>query len=432
MRLLRVLAGLRRVGCALLLLLAAGAAAASDAAAADAANERPRMLAAALDPGPLRERLMACAREPLQRTAFSIGHRGAPFAYPEHTRESYEAAAAQGAGLVECDLSFTADGEPVCRHSQCDLQSSTNILQTPLASTCRVPFTPADAKTGQPAQAQCCVSDITLAQFRTLCGRRDLPDAAATTVDAYLAGAGELCGTLMTHRESIALFDRLGVDMVPELKQLQVPVAAGAASTGASSAGAAHGRDIPLAAMTRADMARRLVQDYLDAGIAPGRVSPQSYLLDDIRVWLRDYPAFGARAVFLDGRIETEPGFDPRDASTWRPDMAGLKAAGVRTLAPPIPVLLTLDAEGRIVPSPYALAARAAGFRLVTWTLERSGPLAAGGGFYYASIRPAIRGDGDVYRVLDVLVQQVGISAIFSDWPATTTLYGNCMGLPRD
>jgi glycerophosphoryl diester phosphodiesterase len=34
-----------------------------------------------------------------------------------------------------------------------------------------------------------------------------------------------------------------------------------------------------------------------------------------------------------------------------------------------------------------------------------------------------------VLRVLDVLAQEVGILAIFSDWPATVTYYANCMGL---
>lgn len=109
--------------------------------------------------------------------------------------------------------------------------------------------------------------------------------------------------------------------------------------------------------------------------------------------------------------------------------MAQLRADGLRTLAPPMPVLLDLDTAGHIVPSAYALAAREADLRLVAWTFERSGPLAEGGGFYYASIRPAIRDDGDVYRVLDVLAREVGIAAIFSDWPATTTFYANCTGI---
>jgi glycerophosphoryl diester phosphodiesterase len=34
-----------------------------------------------------------------------------------------------------------------------------------------------------------------------------------------------------------------------------------------------------------------------------------------------------------------------------------------------------------------------------------------------------------MFTVLDVLARDVGILGIFSDWPATTTFYANCMGL---
>ena len=34
--------------------------------------------------------------------------------------------------------------------------------------------------------------------------------------------------------------------------------------------------------------------------------------------------------------------------------------------------------------------------------------------------------DGDVYSVVDVLVRDVGVRGIFSDWPATVTYYANC------
>lgn len=37
--------------------------------------------------------------------------------------------------------------------------------------------------------------------------------------------------------------------------------------------------------------------------------------------------------------------------------------------------------------------------------------------------------DGDVFKVLDVLAKDVGVIGVFSDWPATTTYYANCMGL---
>jgi glycerophosphoryl diester phosphodiesterase len=109
--------------------------------------------------------------------------------------------------------------------------------------------------------------------------------------------------------------------------------------------------------------------------------------------------------------------------------MEQLAAAGVRIVAPPMYVLVTLDGAGRIVPSAYARAARAAGLDIITWTLERSGLLAGGGGFYYQSIAPAIDDDGDMLVVLDVLAKDVGVIGIFSDWPGTVTYYASCMGL---
>ena len=35
--------------------------------------------------------------------------------------------------------------------------------------------------------------------------------------------------------------------------------------------------------------------------------------------------------------------------------------------------------------------------------------------------------DGDILTVIDALAQDVGIIGLFSDWPATTTFYANCM-----
>ena len=84
-------------------------------------------------PGPLQSQLQSCASGPFYSTDFSIAHRGAPLGYPEHSREGYIAAATQGAGVIECDVTFTKDLELVCRHSQCDLATSTNILQTELS-----------------------------------------------------------------------------------------------------------------------------------------------------------------------------------------------------------------------------------------------------------------------------------------------------------
>ncbi|HWO17843.1 MAG TPA: glycerophosphodiester phosphodiesterase, partial [Kofleriaceae bacterium] len=108
---------------------------------------------------------------------------------------------------------------------------------------------------------------------------------------------------------------------------------------------------------------------------------------------------------------------------------AGLAAEGVRIIAPPMWALVTLDAQQQIAPSEYANTAKAAGLDLISWTLERSGLLNTGGGYYYQSVTPAIKRDGDTFIMLDVLAKQVGVRGVFSDWAATTTYYANCMGL---
>lgn len=75
--------------------------------------------------------------------------------------------------------------------------------------------------------------------------------------------------------------------------------------------------------------------------------------------------------------------------------------------------------------------------RIVGWptrgrrrTLERSGILADGNnGFYYQTIDQAIKREGDLYKVIDVLARQVGILGVFSDWAAPVTYSANCMGI---
>ena len=101
--------------------------------------------------------------------------------FPEHTKESYLAAIKMGSGIVECDVAVTKDGELVCRHSQCDLHTTTNILVTDLATKCTQPFTP--ATDSSEASARCCTSDITLAEYKTLCGTMDASNKRATTAE---------------------------------------------------------------------------------------------------------------------------------------------------------------------------------------------------------------------------------------------------------
>lgn len=100
----------------------------------------------------------------------------------------------------------------------------------------------------------------------------------------------------------------------------------------------------------------------------------------------------------------------------------------MKILAPPLWMLVTAK-DGKIVPSVYAQEAKKAGLGLIAWSLERSGPLTSGGGYYYQSIKSITDRDGDTLALLDVLAKQIGVIGVFSDWPATTTFYANCMKL---
>jgi glycerophosphoryl diester phosphodiesterase len=105
------------------------------------------------------------------------------------------------------------------------------------------------------------------------------------------------------------------------------------------------------------------------------------------------------------------------------------KAAGINAWAPPLFVLLDLDADGRIVPSRTARAARAAGLDILAWTLERSGSVAAANNRFYRTIDSAITREGDVMEVMDVLAREAGVRGIFSDWPATVSFHAGCADL---
>ena len=142
---------------------------------------RPFYLVDKMKDGPLKQKLSQCTG-PFRKTDFSIGHRGAALQFPEHSKESYQAAARMGAGVIECDVTFTKDRQLVCRHSQCDLHTTTNILSMPaLAAKCTMPFIQADPATGRKASAKCCTSDITLAEFKTLSAKMDGSNPNAAT-----------------------------------------------------------------------------------------------------------------------------------------------------------------------------------------------------------------------------------------------------------
>jgi glycerophosphoryl diester phosphodiesterase len=375
---------------------------------------RPFYLIDAMEDGLLKSKLKSCVGNTPVSTSFSIAHRGAPLEFPEHTVQSNKAAALMGAGIFECDVTFTKDKQLVCRHAQNDLQTSTNILATQLREKCTRAFTPANGS--DLAVAECRTTDITLEEFKTLRGKMDGFNKNAKDIKSYMtgtpswrtelySGAG---GTLLTHKESITLFRQFGGKFTPELKEAVV--------------------SMPYLGLTQEGYAQALIDDYKTSGISPKDVFPQSFNLNDVLYWIENEPEFGEQAIYLDGRYE-QKGFNAAKPETLKPSMQELYAKGVRYIAPPIWVLLTIDSNGNIIPSAYAKAAKDAGLNIITWSLERDGPMNNGGGWYHQSIKSAIQSDGQIYMVLDVLAQQVGVKGVFSDWPATVTYYANCMGL---
>lgn len=381
---------------------------------------RPAYLVDDMDAGPLKEELLACATQTPSKSNFSISHRGAPLQFPEHTYDGYLAAARMGAGILECDVAFTNDRELVCRHAQNDLHTTTNIVATSLARKCTVPpIVDANGTLTNAANIECRTSDISAAEFKSLKGKMDAANPQATTINDYMNATApwrtdlySQNGQLLTLKEHIALTKSLGMKHTPELKS---PVVA-----------------MPFNGYSQDAYRQQLIDTYKEAGVPASDVYPQSFNLEDVVYWLNNEPEFGANAVYLiDDSNETAVGktFDNNDPNTWKHSMAEIKAKGVNIIAPASWLLVTSDGHGKLLPSEYAKQAQANGLKIITWSIERSGPLADGGGWYYTGLDDAINNDGDMMNYLDVLAQEVGVMGIFSDWPATVSYYANCKGL---
>jgi glycerophosphoryl diester phosphodiesterase len=401
----------------LTLTLAAPVAARAHEDAPPQLGPRPFYLVEGMSEGPLKDRLMQCRNGPFRRTDFSIGHRGAALEFPEHSDVSYRAGARMGAGIVECDVTFTKDGELACRHSECDLHTTTNVVATPLNQKCTIPWT-GPVGPNQPAPL-CCTSDFTLAELKTLQAKMDASNPAAATAQGYLGGTAGWRTDLYTgrahvvsFRESIEINRKLGVKHTPELK------------------GATHQDRVNAIFGGQEQYAQALIDELVSAGVHPGDVFAQSFNPADVIYWIRHAPAFGRQAVYLDS---IDPTVSP---PIQRLSVAALRQArreGMRIFAPPMWALLAVTDAGEIVPSDYARDIRAAGLDIITWTFERADLRqgAAQGGWYYLfdPTGKAVKKDSDMYLALDVLAREVKIRGIFSDWPATVTYYANCMGL---
>jgi len=181
------------------------------------------------------------------------------------------------------------------------------------------------------------------------------------------------CAAVVSHRESIRLIDSLGRDFAPELKSYSPPLPPAAPPGGTP---AAAGRPLTL------DEARaKMLHEYAEMGIEPARVIAQSFHLEDVLYWRTNFPHFPT--AFLDDGSALAP--SATGSHELARQFAALKAQGIHTLASPIWKLLDRPAAIAGAPSPapapafvasaYAREARAAGLRLLAWTLERPGPI---------------------------------------------------------
>lgn len=290
------------------------------------------------------------------------------------------------------------------------------------------PFTPAEfdasGKLVKAASALCCTSDLSVSEFKTLKGKMDASNPNAKTAAEYQGGTANwrtdlyaTGGTLLTHKESIELLRNLGSNYTPELK----------------GANRAANLQVENVFGSQAAYAQAMINDYKAAGISPSKVWAQSFDGNDILYWLQNEPEFAKQAVFLDDANV------PADVPTAA-ELKEYARRGLKYVAPPMWQLLTVDDSGKIVPSQYTRDAKAAGLKIITWTLERSGRIveevlptkgSASPSFYYQSTLNALQNDGDIMTTLDVLANEVGIEGIFSDWSGTVSYYASCMGFPE-
>jgi glycerophosphoryl diester phosphodiesterase len=185
---------------------------------------------------------------------------------------------------------------------------------------------------------------------------------------------------------------------------------------------------MPFKGYTQQQYALDMLAAFRNKGIDPSRVWAQSFLYDDILFWLKNAHDFGKQAIFLQ-EYDT-----PADLAAGLQNLTQVKAAGVNIIGPSISMLISIGGTDNktIVPSAYANAIKAAGLDIIAWTYERSGPLAtvkSRDEYYFSSVADVVSYDGQYFEVLDVLANQIGIKAMFSDWSATVTYFASCFGL---
>ncbi len=351
--------------------------------------------AVALPSQPLRA-AAAAAVQPARaaRRVEVMGHRGCSALRPEHTLASYARAVFDGADFIEPDLVCTRDGVLVVRHEN-EIGATTDIAQRPEFAGRRKTLTiDGQQETGWFA------SDLTLAELKTLRARERIPQVRPDS--ALFDGRFQV----LTFDEVIdfaaALSATLGRDigLIPELKH----------STFFASIGLPLEERF-LQAIAAHEYTRR----------APLVV--QSFEVGNLKV-LRERLGRPANVRLM--QLTGDPRVVPADvvAAGGAGRYGDLtSAAGLRELAryvdivaPPIPVLIPWDANGRLqAPSDIIRDAHAVGLQVNTWTFRPENQFMAVD--FRNADGPNVRNvAGSVAEIRHMI--EAGIDGFFTDDPA--------------
>ena len=413
----------------------------------------------------LRADISTC-KEPLRLNEAVYAHRGAPLVAPEETEASWAIGVRSGAGLLECDASLTRDGHLICRHSTCDLATTTDVVANhpAMLSRCSRPWQAARPAAGAApatrAEVACCTYDFTLSELSVLCAAMEsLVNSSATRRSEYLLGppgfrspyiAQARCHALVPLSQFLRLAREWGVGVVPELKDTWKPELV--------TFLASIGRDIDW-------LAESILTQVRDAGFmaALGGSAAQRGLLQtfDPRIaarWKQLAPSHPVLFLWITDRsiqaatpCETVH-FDCATSTTLT-ELVGL---GVEVLAPAMQLLLSSDShrmaisEGmRRLQMLIADGSSAAGAatstttgttQIGTWSFERSGcpsadPTASLGnqpastgpcGPYWNGLQGVSAFQhADTLLAIDALLG-AGVVGIFSDFPAAVSAVANC------
>ncbi|KAI8838279.1 PLC-like phosphodiesterase [Chytriomyces cf. hyalinus JEL632] len=410
----------------------------------------------------MRDAISLC-NDPLARNLETIGHRGAPLVAPEETLRSYEIAVDSGAGFIECDASVTKEMDLICRHSVCDLHYTTDILihHPDLAAKCSIPFTPATTN-AKKASATCCTFDFTLNEMKQLCATMESDlNPNATRVQDYVLGKpafrsigvgdGE-CVKMVTMKEFLEFAKAKRVNVIPELKDTtENSTISFLESRGASIATLA---DLFAKNLRDAGFTAPFDKNYKEAGKNGTLGIMQTFDRRVAKIWKqnnKDLPVLYLIQSPMNATTTEKDCASASDCGT--PDvLRNLMKSGVEIFAPALNGLVTAK-NHRYVEHPYSedikALAEELGLKgkvfLGSWSLERSacvsqygdvtfnaeaGLGAIGGcGWYYNSVEgyASFGQHEDALLMMDALFTKAGVVSLFSDFPATVSMYSNCV-----